>query len=133
MTLYKDINFLCKCCIVTFVSLSSFFFISFSSLRRRNVHLSGTCLSFSSIYLIQRAAFSHLCLIIVLAYNYLYKTNARKLICQISTSPRATINEKNVQTFHKKGWLPINITSCWRKRRFRKSSMKIDIHAWRAT
>ena len=33
------------------VSLSSFFFISFSSLRRRTVPLSGTCLSFCSVYL----------------------------------------------------------------------------------
>ena len=53
--------------------------------------------------MIQKAAFSHLCLIILkLAYNYSYKTNARKLICHISTSPPATINVNNVQTFHKK-------------------------------
>ena len=62
--------------------------------------------------MIQKAAFSHLCLIILkFAYNYSYKTNAGKLICQISTSLPAIINVKNVQNFHKKGWLLINITS----------------------
>ena len=58
--------------------------------------------------MIQQAAFSHFCLIILkLAYNNSYKTNAGKLIF----TPSHNKCEKSVQTFHKKGWLLINITS----------------------